>query len=103
MGGETHEPAVAIAYVRAEWPGAQQLQRRSDMLERVSGDRPAIGSALAGVVELSAHRGRIVRIPGIVRTVQRIGSIEHQGAQPVRMAQRKDLRDVAPSRIAVQT
>jgi hypothetical protein len=98
--------AAQLAVIVEAFPGdrlqAQLLEQGPDMLHGASGNARATGRAAAGEIEFIAHRGRIGRIPRVVRAVQRISAVEHDGAQQAGVAEREHLLEISAVRIAVQ-
>ncbi len=94
--------ALTGAHVCGEGLLAQRLERRGDVLHGTAGNGAALRRTLTGTVELLAHGRRVVRDPGVVRTIQGIGAIQHHRAQQRGVPQREGLREVGPVGVAVQ-
>src|SRR5208282_344633 len=58
--------------------------------------------ALAGDVEFIAHRGRVVGIPSVVGTAQRVGTVEYERTHQLRMPQREYLFEIGSVGISVE-
>jgi len=77
-------------------------ERRCDVVHRAPRDRATRGRPFARHIELAAHGNRIVRVPRVIGSVQRVGPIEHQRPEPFRMAQGEHLREIRAVGVPVE-